>query len=102
MSRNQFLEKLIGQIESKRKVSINEFNKTDLSIESSLTELNEWYSSLLDSISQTPPQNFVKSILVTENVAGKIQKIEYEYYKKGETIAVTVMLCVSQGGGAIL
>lgn len=92
---NIYTQKLIGQIEDKRKLSITEFTKSDLYSDISLDDLNAWYSQLQDRINKKPPKQNVQQLTVYENEKGRIMKIEYRYYESEQEptdyVSVTII-----------
>lgn len=74
----EFLNYLLGAIEYKRELSVNEFKKTDLNNYINLENLNIWYQELVQSIILNPPKKHVKNVYIEEKNE-HVSSVKYDY-----------------------
>ena len=75
---NRQLKILLDAIERKHKLSIREFEKSDLYCGMSFDEINQWYANLLSIVIQHPPEKPVEAILIFERKS-IITQVKYRY-----------------------
>ena len=69
---------LISLVNDKRKQSIAEYTATDLNYKS-ISDIHLWYESIIELINKSPPENYVKGLVVIENEKNEIDNIMYKY-----------------------
>lgn len=72
---------LISLVIDKRKQSIAEYTLTDLKYKS-IRDINLWYESIVTLINKSPPEGYVKGIIVVEDQYGRIKNITYKYTER--------------------
>lgn len=82
---------LISLVNDKRKQSIAEYTATDLNYKS-ISDIHLWYESIIDLINKSPPENYVKGIIITEDEKGIIETVSYKYCDKPfDDLSVTIV-----------
>ena len=74
----EFSDHVLGAIDHKRDLSINEFKKKDLNNYTNLENLYIWYKELAQSIILNPPTTHVKTIYIEEK-DDHVISVKYEY-----------------------
>ena len=77
--KNQFMEPILILLKEKQELARNEYERTDLNGSGKYSEMERWFSELEKTIVHTPPEYYVKNIILYEDVSGKIVRVEYEY-----------------------
>lgn len=86
---NDFLEHALASIEKKRRISIENADKTDLFSNNELVEFMSWFDNLINLVKQSPPKGYVRTILIKENEHGQITSVRYELFELNEAISDT-------------
>ena len=81
-SKKNLLERLLNDVEEKRKLSIKEFSRSDL-YNTNVDDVNMWYFQLKTIIIQNPPSGYCKSINIIEK-NNSVIGIEYEYVDEND------------------
>ena len=81
--KNQYLEPILMLLKEKQELARNEFKRTDLNRPGKYSEMEKWFSELESVITQTLPDYYVKSVMIYEDMCGKVTRIEYEYCDRG-------------------
>jgi len=84
---------LISLVNDKRKQSIAEYTATDLSYKS-ISDIHLWYESIIELINKSPPENYVKGIIVKENESQNvIESIIYKYCDKpADSLSISIIV----------
>ena len=77
----KYFDCLLEGVERKRKVSVQEFYKTDLNRSTDLESVNKWYLHLTQILERNPPKKFVRGLKIYEDEHGNIKSVEYDYCK---------------------
>jgi len=81
-NKNQYMEPILVLLKEKLDLARNEFKKTDLNGPGEYSKMEKWFSELEKIIVRTPPVYYVESIILYEDVCGKIVRVEYKYCDK--------------------
>ena len=83
---NVYLDQVTRSIEKKRRFSIENANKTDLYSDDEFASLMTWFDELIRLAKESPPKDYVRTILMYENDDGQITAIQYEYFNTSERL----------------
>lgn len=86
-AREAYLCHLLASIKKKRQFSIENAYKTDLYSKEELLEFMKWFDQLYSILQASPPNGYVRNVLVTENKAGNVISAEYRLFNENETLA---------------
>lgn len=84
-----YLEHILACIEMKRQSGIENANKTDLYSNDELTEHMKWYADLTAFVMRSPPNGYVRALLIQEDDQGQIKSIRYDLFDKDDGVLDT-------------
>lgn len=79
MNINDYINDLYIKLAKHKENVLNQKGKSDIETQNYYDEVDTWYNQILKIISETPPTDFVKSILVFQDSCQIIKEIKYVY-----------------------
>ena len=90
--------KVIEGIEGARKISIEEFVKTDLNEGNDISEVGKWYDALEAAVRRKPPRSNVRKLEITEDEEENILEVNYVYSNEKDEERMTFTIKTARGG----
>lgn len=85
-ARDAYLRHLLASIKKKRQFSIENAHKTDLYSTEELLEFMKWFDELCRIVRISPPNGYVSNVLVTEDKAGNVVSVGYQFFNENEEL----------------
>lgn len=80
-------------VAAKRRLGLDQFDKTDLNKRDKAESMCCWYDALADAVRRSPPDRYVDTVLVSEK-QGIIIRVDYIYSERevpAESIGFTIL-----------
>ena len=82
----EFLQHLIEQLEIKKEAAIAQRGKSDIEPYDYVSRTSEWFESLIQIVTDSPPSYYVESLSVFQKEGSVIDSIEYDYCEPDDRI----------------